>query len=117
MQMYLQDLCASAGRRMQASEFVPAGGHRRSRIAHEEAVIRGWKEATLDLTLAELSDPLAAEGIEIKVPTLSHQLNKWGLSYKKPARQRAVARGRAAGKDEVEARSAAMESRSVGFLR
>ncbi|MBB3104135.1 hypothetical protein FHR87_002547 [Azomonas macrocytogenes] len=46
-----------------------------------------------------MSDRLAAEGIGIKVPALWHPLNKWGLSFKKnAARQRAVARGRAAGK-------------------
>jgi transposase len=99
-------------------ESLPVGGHRRSRIAHKEAVIRGWIEATPDLTLAELSDRLAAEGLEIKVPALWHQLNKWGLSFKKnAARQRAVACGRAAGKDGVEARSTAMASKSAGLPR
>jgi transposase len=76
---------------------LPIGGYRRSRIAHREADIRRWIEATPDMTLAELSERLAGEGIQIKVPALWHQLNKWGLSFKKnPARQRAVARGRAA---------------------
>jgi transposase len=75
---------------------LPVGGYRRSRIAHKEAQIRQWIEATPDLTLAELSGRLAEEGIQIKVPALWHQLNKWGLSFKKnAARQRAVTRGRA----------------------
>jgi transposase len=75
---------------------LPVGGYRRSRIAHKEAQIRQWIEATPDLTLAELSGRLAEEGIQIKVPALWHQLNKWGLSFKKnAARQRAVPRGRA----------------------
>ncbi|SDW94971.1 hypothetical protein SAMN05216317_1204 [Nitrosomonas eutropha] len=68
------------------------GGYRRSRIAHKEAQIRQWIEATPDLTLVELSERLAAEGIQIKVPALWHQLNKWGLSLKKtctPASNRA----------------------------
>lgn len=79
-------------------QSLPMGGHRRSRIAHKEAQIRQWIEVTPDLTLLELSERLSAEGIAIKVPALWHQLNKWGLSFKKnPARQRAVARRRAAG--------------------
>jgi transposase len=77
---------------------LPVGGHRRSRIAHREADIRRWIEATPDITLAELSERLAAEGIQIKAPALWHQLDKWGLSFKKnPARQRAVTRRRTAG--------------------
>src|SRR3546814_20486745 len=77
---------------------LPIGGYRRSRIAHKEAQIRQWIEAAPDLPLMELSERLAQEGIQIKVPALWHQLNKWGLSFKKnPARQRAVARGRAPG--------------------
>jgi transposase len=62
---------------------LPVGGHRRSRIAHREADIRQWIEATPDITLAELSERLAAEGIQIKAPALWHQLDKWGLSFKK----------------------------------
>lgn len=85
-------------------ESFPQGGHRRSRIAHLEPQIRRWIEATPDMTLAELSKRLAGEGVQIKVPALWHQLDKWGLSFKKnPARQRAVARRRATGKAEVEA--------------
>jgi transposase len=74
---------------------LPMGGYRRSRIAHKELQIRQWIEATPDLTLVELSERLAQTGIQIKVPALWHQLNKWGLSFKKnPARQRAIARRR-----------------------
>ena len=77
---------------------LPVGGYRRSRIAHREADIRCWIAQTPDMTLAELSARLAEEGIEIKIPALWHQLDKWGLSFKKnPARQRATARGRATG--------------------
>jgi len=79
---------------------LPMGGHRRLRIAHKEAQIRRWIEATPDLTLAELSERLSGEGIPIKVSALWRQLNKWGLSFKKnAARQRAVTGGRAAGAD------------------
>ena len=74
------------------------GGYRISRIAHMEDTIRRWIAAEADLTLVELSERLAKEGIAIKVPALWHQLNKWRLSFKKnPARQRARARGRATG--------------------
>lgn len=79
-------------------DSLPMGGHRRSRIAHKQAQIRQWIEATPDMTLMEMSERLAQEGIQIKVPALWQQLNKWGLSFKKnAARQRAVARGRTPG--------------------
>lgn len=74
------------------------GGYRRSRVADQEATLRGWLKEEPDLTLAELCERLAKQGIEIKVPALWHQLNKWNLSFKKnAARQRARARRRAAG--------------------
>jgi transposase len=74
------------------------GGYRVSRVAGLEGTLRGWLKATPDLTLTELCERLAARGIAIKPPGLWHQLNKWGLSFKKnPARQRARARRRAAG--------------------
>lgn len=77
---------------------LPMGGHRRSRIAGMEQQIRAWIQAEADLTLAQLCQRLAEEGIEIKGPALWHQLDKWNLSFKKnPARQRARARGRASG--------------------
>jgi len=45
-----------------------------------------------------LSERLQDQGIEIKITALWHQLDKWGLSFKKnAARQRATARGRTAG--------------------
>jgi transposase len=71
------------------------GGYRRSRLADLEARIRGWLEQRVDLTLAELSELLAQQGVIIKTTALWHQLDKWGLTFKKnPARQRARARGR-----------------------
>jgi transposase len=84
-------------------QSLPVGAYRHSRIAHKEPRIKQWIEATPDLTLRESSERLAAEGIGIKVSALWHQLNKWGLSFKKNApRQRAVTRRRAAGTDRVE---------------
>lgn len=78
---------------------LPMGGYRRSRISGMEQQIREWIKAEPDLTLAEMCRRLAEEqGIEIKVPALWHQLDKWDLSFKKnPARQRARALGRAGG--------------------
>ena len=73
------------------------GGHRRSRVAEMESVLRAWIEAEPDLALAELSARLAKQDVLIKPGALWHQLNKWNLTFKKnPARQRARARGRAA---------------------
>ena len=75
----------------------PIGGHRRSRIAEMEPVLRAWIEQAPGLSLAELSERLAEQGLSIKIGALWHQLNKWNLTFKKnPARQRARARGRAA---------------------
>ena len=78
------------------------GGHRRSRVAAMEPVLRGWIEAEPDLALAELCERLARQGILIKPGALWHQLNKWNLTFKKnPARQRARTRGRTAGEASV----------------
>jgi transposase len=72
------------------------GGHRRSRIAEMEPVLRAWIEQAPGLSLVELGERLAAQGISIKIGALWHQLNKWNLTFKKnAARQRARARGRA----------------------
>lgn len=78
---------------------LPMGGYRRSRVAELEPRIRAWIEAEVDLTLAELCARLGEQaGIEIGVPALWHQLDKWGLTLKKnSARQRARAAGRAGG--------------------
>jgi transposase len=80
------------------------GGHRRSRIAAMESVLRAWIEQEPGLSLVELSQRLVAQGVSIKVGALWHQLNKWNLTFKKnAARQRARARGRAAGAPGVAA--------------
>ncbi len=72
------------------------GGHRRSRLQQAEPTLRAWIAAEPGLTLAELQERLASQGIAIKVGALWHQLNKWNLTFKKnAARQRARARGRA----------------------
>lgn len=71
------------------------GGYRRSRVAGMESRLREWIREDVDMTLAELSERLAAQGVTIKTTALWHQLDKWNLTLKKnPARQRARARGR-----------------------
>jgi transposase len=60
------------------------GGHRVSRLAPAEQEVRAWIKKQPDLTLAELGERLRHEkGIQLKIPALWHQLNKWGLSFKK----------------------------------
>jgi len=72
------------------------GGYRRSRLADSEGLLREWITERADLTLEELRERLDEHGIEIKTTALWHQLNKWGLTFKKnSARQRARAQGRA----------------------
>ena len=74
------------------------GGHRRSRLEEAEPALRRWIAAEPGLTLEELRERLAAQGIVIKIGALWHQLNKWNLTFKKnAARQRARAGGRAGG--------------------
>lgn len=83
------------------------GGYRVSRVASMEKTLRSWIKAEVDLTLAEMCERLAAHGVEIKVPALWHQLDKWNLSLKKnPARQRARTRGREGRADRMERKSA-----------
>src|SRR5271170_3072261 len=53
------------------------GGHRRSRLADLEPLLRGWIKAAPDLTLVEMQDRLAKQGVLIKVGALWHQLNGW----------------------------------------
>jgi transposase len=86
---------------------LPIGGHRKSRLAGWEETIQGWLKEQADLTLAQMCERLAEQGVTIKVPALWHQLNKWGLTLKKnSARQRARTRRRAGG-------AAGMEGKSV----
>jgi transposase len=79
------------------------GGHRRSRLADREQVLRDWITAEPDLTLAELQQRLAKHGVETKIATLWHQLNRWKLTFKKNlARRRARASRRAGGAARLE---------------
>src|ERR1039457_1153246 len=74
----------------------PIAVHRRSRLAAMESELRDWIAAEPDLTLAELQERLAQQGVSVKVGALWHQLNRWNLTFKKnSARQLARARGRA----------------------
>jgi len=81
---------------------LPMGGYRRSCLAERESQVREWINAEVDVTLAEICARLNREGIQIKVPALWHQLDKWNLTFKKnPARQRARAQRRAVGASSV----------------
>jgi transposase len=94
------------------------GGHRRSRVAGLEPVLRAWIEQEPGLSLAELCQRLVGQGVSIKIGALWHQLNKWNLTFKKnPARQRARARGRAAGAKRVAASLAHDGSRQARVHR
>lgn len=94
------------------------GGHRRSRIAELEPKLRTWIEAQPDLSLNQLCERLAKERIAVKPGALWHQLNKWGLTFKKnPARQRARARGRGRGAQEMDGGSARDERRKARVHR
>ena len=90
----VRDCWQQAGRR----SSLRVGGHRRSCVAEMEFQLRAWIEAEVDLTLSEICERLAKEGVQIKVPALWHQLNKWNLTLKQNlARQRARAERRADG--------------------
>ncbi len=94
------------------------GGHRRSRVAAMEPVLRAWIEQEPGLSLAELCQRLVGQGVSIKIGALWHQLNKWNLTFKKnPARQRARARGRAAGAPRLAASAAHDASRKTRVHR
>jgi transposase len=79
------------------------GGHRRSRLEEAEPVLRHWIASEPGLTLEQLRERLASQGVAIKIGALWHQLNKWNLTFKKnAARQRARARGRTSSAARVE---------------
>ena len=78
------------------------GGYRRSRLAAKEQELRIWIADQPDLTLEELQQRLGQQGVTIKIGALWHQLNKWNLTFKKnAARQRARARRRSAGTQDL----------------
>jgi transposase len=94
------------------------GGHRRSRVAEMKSTLCAWIEQEPGLSLAELCERLAAQGVAIKTGALWHQLNKWNLTFKKnPARQRARTRGRAAGAPRVDRSPADDERRKASVHR
>jgi transposase len=86
---------------------LPIGGYRTSVVAPLEAVLCSWIESKPDVTLSEMCERLVAEhGVTLKAPALWHQLNKWGLSFKKnAARKRARAARRTAGAARVDSTS------------
>jgi transposase len=94
------------------------GGHRRSRVAEMKSVLCAWIEQEPDLSLIELCERLAKQGVVIKTGALWHQLNKWNLTFKKnPARQRARTRGRTAGATRMDRGTANDERRKASVHR
>ena len=98
---------------------LPIGGHRKSLVAPLEGVIRAWIAEKPDLTLSEMCERLAQEHrVALKVPAMWHQLNKWGLSYKKnSARQRARSARRAAFTAGMETKPARARRGEAGVSR
>jgi transposase len=83
------------------------GGYRVSRVAGLEKTLRLWIEAEVDMTLCEMCERLAEQGVTITMSALWYQPDKWKLSLKKnPARQRARTRRRKGGTHLLERKSA-----------
>ena len=83
-------------------DSLAIGGYRRSKLAQSEQQLRAWIAEAPDLTLAELQQRLAGQGVAVKIGALWHQLNKWNLTFKKnSARQRARTRGRSASAQDM----------------
>lgn len=59
------------------------GGYRKPALEPWKEVILGWIREKPDLTLAEMTERLSERGINVHPSTLWHQLNRWGLTYKK----------------------------------
>lgn len=74
----------------------PIGGHRVSRLEPLKDALHEWLAEHVDMTLTEMVDRLQQRGVAIKVPALWHQLNKWGLRYKKNAARQRTSAGRRA---------------------
>lgn len=96
----------------------PIGGYRRSRVADMQPTLMQWLQLEPDLTLAQLCERLAGQGILIKAAALWHQLDKWGLSFKKnAARQRARSARRAAGTSAVAGQAGQPAAAKAGLSR
>ena len=96
---------------------LPLGGYRVSRVASQEAKIRAWINADPSMTLAEMCARLARSNVQIKSSALCHQLNKWGLTFKKnSARQRTIALRRATGTRAGEEKPIQTGSTEAGLL-
>lgn len=72
------------------------GGYRKPVLEPWKETIEGWIDQQPDLTLAEMTERLNKQGVAVAVSTLWHQLNRWGLTFKKkPARPRTASSRRA----------------------
>jgi hypothetical protein len=80
-------------------------------------VIQGWIAAEVDSTLEELSERLAGLGVPLTVSGRWHQLDKWGLRFKKTLHAREQER-----EDVRQAREAwiqaqpSLEGKSLKFI-
>jgi transposase len=94
------------------------GGHRRSLVADLKSEICAWIEQEPDLSLAQLCERLANQGVAIKAGALWHQLSKWNLTFKKnPARQRARTQRRTASATSMDGSAAEDGRRKAGVHR
>ena len=67
--VWVYRVCGREQKTGQRSSFQ-IGGHRRSRIAEMESVLRAWIEKEPGLSLAELCQRLVAQGVLIKIGAL-----------------------------------------------
>ena len=81
----------------------PMGTKRLSKATQAKDDLCAWIAKEPDLTLEDLVERLQEQrGIVMRVHALWHQLNKWGLTFKKnPARKRARTSRRAASTQEL----------------
>jgi hypothetical protein len=59
------------------------GGRRRSQVEEAEPTLRRWIQTEPRLTLEQLRERLAAQGIAISVGALWYLLNEWSLTFNK----------------------------------
>jgi len=88
---------------------LPIGGKRRSKLEAFKEMIQNWIAQEPDLSLQNICQRLEEEtALRLKKSALWHQLNKWGLTFKKnAARQRARASRRAGGPRGVASKAVA----------
>lgn len=92
------------------------GGYRIPCLLSWEETIRSWIAEKPDLTLSEMVDRLAENGVEVGISTMWRQLDKWGLRFKKnAARPRTEPPGYSGTARGVEGRTSRMGCWESGF--